>query len=353
MSDTARPRPSQLRKTLVVPTGSEEAEPVSSSNPPTPAPASAGGFDSQSSEGASPASEAGREKSRRGRLALAVLAGGGLLGGGAFAMTRLAEGDRPATESDGPPSELAAVDAASTTAAAGSAASGASGSSAPSAVTSKPVTTKPAVTSEPAVTSKPAVTAAPTTATTTKPSPAPAPAAAAAGAPTHEAVYRGGKLYMTGKLPSRSFADALIAEAAAVVGAPNVVDQYVIDPAAPTPNAGNVRVDEEFLFSPGSSYLSADYSEILDLGVAVMKLNPRVTMTVVGYTDDVGDSELNQDLSLERATVVVDYMVERGIDRSRFNAVGKGEAEPRVPNDSSTNRALNRRIEVKLANLLD
>ncbi|MEO8697621.1 MAG: OmpA family protein [Acidimicrobiales bacterium] len=169
----------------------------------------------------------------------------------------------------------------------------------------------------------------------------------------HGGVYRQGKLYLEGTLPTRAAADAFVAKAAAVIGAANVVDNYVIDARAPAPSSGFVRVDEPFLFPTGSEALDAQYLGVLDLGVIVMKQNVRARMIVTGHTDSVGDEDANQLLSVRRANAVIDYMVSMGVARSRFDAGGKGETSPIADNATEAGRQLNRRIEVELLGLLD
>ena len=48
---------------------------------------------------------------------------------------------------------------------------------------------------------------------------------------------------MQGSVPTRADADKFVAKAAEVIGAENVIDQYVIDPAAPPASDGFIRVD--------------------------------------------------------------------------------------------------------------
>ena len=66
--------------------------------------------------------------------------------------------------------------------------------------------------------------------------------------------------------------------------------------------------------------------------------------TIEGHTDAVGLRAANQDLSRRRATAVVDYLVGKGVDRSRFDAVGYGSDRPL--DGLGPNAALNRRVEV-------
>jgi outer membrane protein OmpA-like peptidoglycan-associated protein len=169
----------------------------------------------------------------------------------------------------------------------------------------------------------------------------------------HEGIYRDGKLYLEGAVPSREVGDKLKAKANAVLGPQNVVDHYVIDPAAPAVTDGKVIVDEPFLFATGSTAISPGYESLLTLGIAVMKLNPQVIMVVRGYTDSVGSDQANLLLSQGRAQAVADWIVTHGlINPNRFQVVGKGEADPVGDNNTDQGKALNRRIEVELLHLI-
>lgn len=168
----------------------------------------------------------------------------------------------------------------------------------------------------------------------------------------HKGVYRGGKLFLEGDVPSRAIANKIIAKGEAVVGKDNVVDNYRIDPGAPTITDGRVVIDDPLLFASDSIELSPAALDLIPLGVAVMKLNPQVTMRVTGYTDDRGDEGANVVLSTGRALAVVDAMAAQGIDRSRFEVRGKGEADPVATNDNDVGRQANRRIEIILLDLL-
>ena len=59
---------------------------------------------------------------------------------------------------------------------------------------------------------------------------------------------------------------------------------------------------------------------------------------------------MHQKLSENRALAIKKYMVLKGIDEKRITTIGYGETLPKYENDSEENRALNRRIEVKIIN---
>ena len=57
----------------------------------------------------------------------------------------------------------------------------------------------------------------------------------------------------------------------------------------------------------------------------------------------------NQRLSQRRADAVLDYLIPRGVPASALSASGLGESRPIAPNESREGRALNRRVEPRLA----
>ena len=82
-------------------------------------------------------------------------------------------------------------------------------------------------------------------------------------------------------------------------------------------------------------------------GIAqVLTDNPDVRIKIVGHTDSDGDDASNLDLSKCRAASVKNELSTTfGIDLARLETDGKGEKEAIAPNDNSTNKALNRRVE--------
>lgn len=83
---------------------------------------------------------------------------------------------------------------------------------------------------------------------------------------------------------------------------------------------------------------------VLDDAIEKLKKFPGVRVKIVGHTDDIGTPEDNLILSQNRAESVKKYLVAGGIDPSRIETDGKGEAEPLVPGTDNASRAKNRRI---------
>jgi len=76
--------------------------------------------------------------------------------------------------------------------------------------------------------------------------------------------------------------------------------------------------------------------------------NPDIMVTIIGHTDDIGAQNTNQELSENRAMEVQDYLIFKGIDRSRISSVGKGDLDPIFKGSTESIRAANRRVEFEL-----
>ncbi len=71
---------------------------------------------------------------------------------------------------------------------------------------------------------------------------------------------------------------------------------------------------------------------------------------IVGHTDTKGTKEYNLNLSLDRANVVKNLLLENGIQLSKIRILGKGETSPAIMTPDDTKHPLNRRVEIKKSN---
>ena len=99
-------------------------------------------------------------------------------------------------------------------------------------------------------------------------------------------------------------------------------------------------------FLPDQAVILAQDYPLLDRIAQMLKSVPDRTLLVKGYTADVGSMESQMVLSQERARVVVDEMVSRGLEADRFVFIGLGGAEPLGDNGTEEGRKLNRRVEI-------
>lgn len=107
-------------------------------------------------------------------------------------------------------------------------------------------------------------------------------------------------------------------------------------------------VVEDLLFKTGKTDLDERSYRILDQLADFLKQNPTIKIELQGHTDSDGSASSNQKLSEGRAQSAVDYLVGKGIDRSRMKAKGYGEEVPRATNATPEGKALNRRVELKI-----
>ena len=81
---------------------------------------------------------------------------------------------------------------------------------------------------------------------------------------------------------------------------------------------------------------------------SILKEHPTVHVEIAGHTDSSGEDAYNLNLSQSRVDSVKKRLIEMGIDSSRLKAVGYGETQALVSNDTEENRHLNRRVEFKI-----
>ena len=85
----------------------------------------------------------------------------------------------------------------------------------------------------------------------------------------------------------------------------------------------------------------------LDTVVEFMAHKKTARVEISGHTDNVGNAKSNKTLSEQRAQACRNYIVSKGIDKKRLDAVGFGDERPIAPNDTDEGRQRNRRIEAK------
>ncbi|MBO4249986.1 MAG: OmpA family protein [Paludibacteraceae bacterium] len=101
-------------------------------------------------------------------------------------------------------------------------------------------------------------------------------------------------------------------------------------------------------FEYDSYELTESSNEQLEAVAQLLFMNPSLHIELSSHTDDQGSDRYNDKLSTLRGQAVAQWLKERGVSESRIVAVGYGKRKPLVTNDSEENRALNRRVEVKI-----
>ena len=133
---------------------------------------------------------------------------------------------------------------------------------------------------------------------------------------------------------------------------PETINGIEDDDGCPDKGETAVHIGKEELetlkpifFETDHSRVRHAYYNILGQIALTLKAHPEIGRCAVeGHTDDTGPPEWNQKLSLLRAEAVVEFLVDKGVERSRLTAIGRGEKLPWAPNDTEEGRAQNRRV---------
>jgi len=119
-----------------------------------------------------------------------------------------------------------------------------------------------------------------------------------------------------------------------------------IDPANPTHSKVFSFTAEDLNFDLNSFELDTSAESILD--EVQQKLNGQVLhkITIVGYTDNQGTAQYNEQLSLKRAQSVKEALDRKLQLEVEYIVIGKGEQLPIASNNTVEGRELNRRVEI-------
>jgi len=120
---------------------------------------------------------------------------------------------------------------------------------------------------------------------------------------------------------------------------------------AVTDKTVKIALNPESFFSIGSAKLNPGTVNVLDSLVGLIESFPN-DIIIEGHTDNIpvrgGAFRSNWELSIARAVGVVNFFIASRLDPRQLVAAGYGEFHPAFPNDSESNRAKNRRIEITL-----
>jgi len=110
-----------------------------------------------------------------------------------------------------------------------------------------------------------------------------------------------------------------------------------------------ITFSEILLFTPGTSMLNEDAYPVLDTIIGMLLSNDN-EIKIVGHTDNTPSIDprypTNWELSLGRAWVIADYLIQSGVSPERIIVAGRGEYEPIFPNDTPEHRNLNSRADI-------
>lgn len=115
-----------------------------------------------------------------------------------------------------------------------------------------------------------------------------------------------------------------------------------------------VTIIENIYYGTNDFKFDSTGQKRLDKAIYALKANVNLVLEVGSHTDSRANDQYNLDLSNKRANYAVDYIVSRGIDKSRITGIGYGEKKLLNRCNNSTRcpdeeHAKNRRTEFKLS----
>ena len=114
-------------------------------------------------------------------------------------------------------------------------------------------------------------------------------------------------------------------------------------------NRLKLEIPSDVSFDTGRYDIKPQLRPVLDRFATTLNQNPVTHVTIVGHTDNTGTDAINQPLSVNRAAATRDYLVARGVASSRIAIDGRGSSHPIADNGTPAGRAMNRRVEIFVA----
>ena len=109
-----------------------------------------------------------------------------------------------------------------------------------------------------------------------------------------------------------------------------------------------VTFPSDVLFDDGQVTLRSGSDAILSSIVTDLQSFPTASIQVSAYTDGQSSPELARERSLEQAKAVRQYLSQQLGTEVHWVAIGQGQNQPLVPEDSAESRQRNRRIEIAI-----
>ncbi|MBD2723011.1 PA14 domain-containing protein [Hymenobacter armeniacus] len=103
----------------------------------------------------------------------------------------------------------------------------------------------------------------------------------------------------------------------------------------------------DLYFDQGQAQLLPAVRTALDGLAAALRAQPALRFEVQGHTDNVGNAELNRQLSQQRAEVVCLYLTAHGVAAGQLRPVGYGGTQPVADNADPAQRPRNRRVALR------
>jgi outer membrane protein OmpA-like peptidoglycan-associated protein len=94
-------------------------------------------------------------------------------------------------------------------------------------------------------------------------------------------------------------------------------------------NKKDLIVTENIYYDLAKYNIITESEIVLDKVLAILNTSPNVKLEVISHTDAQGDDASNLKLSENRSNSVINYLISKGISKTRLKGIGKGELEIR------------------------
>jgi OmpA-OmpF porin, OOP family len=154
------------------------------------------------------------------------------------------------------------------------------------------------------------------------------------------AIYGSSRYEITAELPNYIPAVAIVDPVAAK-------DGIVIRELHLTPKGQTIRLTH-LIFEQGKAVIDpASYGELDELA-QLLKSHQKLVIQLEGHTDNLGNTSKNMELSKDRVDEVKEYLVDKGVAKSRVKTKAFGGTKPLSKGKTEADRNLNRRVEIRI-----
>ena len=129
---------------------------------------------------------------------------------------------------------------------------------------------------------------------------------------------------------------------------PPVVEVPAPPPPPPPPPKVLSGTLDGIQFDSGTATLRKQSLAVLDTVVSALAEVPTARVLITAHTDNSGVPAANLELSNKRAAATKAYLVSKGVNASRLEVAGKGDAEPVADNATPEGRQTNRRVDFSI-----
>lgn len=145
---------------------------------------------------------------------------------------------------------------------------------------------------------------------------------------------------LTVKRPNYGFYSTYIKAGDTTIGKPIKINMDVkpIEKGA-TFNINNIN------YKTNSADLTDESKQVLNKFAEYLLETKSLNIEIRGHTDNVGNPKSNLALSTDRSFTVMDYLLQKGVPKSRISFKGFGDTKPIAENTSEAGRSKNRRTE--------